>query len=204
MTKAINLKGERFGRLLVIERATGTHLRKGVHWLCRCNCGTEKIIASDLLRSKETKSCGCLKKDAASIAHFKHGYEGTPTYICWVALKFRCLNKDYWQYQDYGDRGISVCDRWLVFENFLADMGERPKEKSIGRIDNDGPYDLLNCRWETRSQQARNTRATVLNEDLVSDIRARVALGERKTDIARSLGLKRHNIQDATDGRSWK
>jgi hypothetical protein len=82
----------------------------------------------------------------------------SPTYLSWVAMKQRCFNENHIAYNNYGGRGISVCDRWLVFSNFLEDMGPRPKNKTLDRRDTNGPYCKDNCKWSTRSQQNRNRR----------------------------------------------
>lgn len=83
---------------------------------------------------------------------------GTPIYNSWNAMKQRCLNPNASKYRDYGARGITVCDRWLTFENFYADMGVRPEGKTLDRIDNDGNYEPGNCRWATPAQQSQNQR----------------------------------------------
>lgn len=94
----------------------------------------------------------------------KHGasFKGrmTPTYRIWVGMRQRCNNPSNCEYASYGKRGISVCARWNDFSAFLSDMGERPRGRSIDRINNDGDYELSNCRWVTPSEQARNTRRT--------------------------------------------
>lgn len=114
------------------------------------------------------------------------GKHRSRTYESWQSMKKRCLNPNVRHYSDYGGRGITVCDRWLKFENFLSDMGEAPDAHSIGRINNDGNYELSNCRWETQTQQANNRRVTVYI----------TFNGFRKTasEWAKELGMKRKLI----------
>src|SRR6266542_3338956 len=94
------------------------------------------------------------------------------TYSAWWSMVDRCTNLANHAYPDYGSRGITVCERWLSFENFLADMGERPEGLTLDRVDNEGNYELSNCKWVTRSEQQRNTRRTKLTQEKVDFIRA--------------------------------
>jgi len=156
--KVIDRTGLRYGRLVVISRVENSVAGR-VKWNCLCDCGNSKIaIASDL--GSKIQSCGCLQKESRKTSRLKHGMTNSGEYHAWVGMKQRCYNKNSHAYHNYGGRGIKVCDRWLnSFENFIADMGNRPSPKhSIDRMDNDGNYEHGNCRWSTMKEQMNNVR----------------------------------------------
>lgn len=161
-------QGMRFGRLLVIERVRRVPGDRNAFWRCQCDCGQITAPAAANL-GRTTFSCGCLNKETAARLLREGDYSrthsgcGTPEYRAWALIKRRCYNKNDEKYPIYGGRGIIVCDRWKnSFEAFLSDMGKRPSNlHSIDRINTNGDYTPKNCRWATKTQQARNTRRNV-------------------------------------------
>lgn len=152
----IDASNKRFGRLVALTTVTRANRRV---WACRCDCGTEITVPYNQLASGNTKSCGCLSRDSASGRLTTHGLSDTPEYGVWKSMRNRCQNKNVAAYKNYGGRGISVCPRWESFECFIQDMGRRPSPKhTLDRIDNNGPYELANCRWTSYLVQARNQR----------------------------------------------
>lgn len=126
---------------------------------CICQCGNRFITELYAIKSGHTKSCGCYHRECARKLSRTHGQSQSGTYGIWRAMKARCNNPNNKKFSIYGGRGIKVCERWLKFENFLSDMGERPKNLTIDRIDNDKGYTPDNCQWATIAEQNQNLRS---------------------------------------------
>lgn len=155
-----DLTGQIFNKLTVIKRVDNIIYDKPcVAYLCKCNCGKEKIIAAKSLKSGLTTSCGCVQKEITSNHFKKHGLTGSKEHNIWKSMIQRCHNKNNSKFKYYGERGITVCDEWRnSFEKFLLDMGNKPINKSLDRIDNDKGYFKENCKWATLVQQMNNRR----------------------------------------------
>ena len=165
MGNLVNIAGKVFGRLTVLKR--DGYKCKQATWLCRCSCGVVVVVQGCHLRDGHTQSCGCFGSERLAEmrgSNFKHGHGmlNSGTYRSWVSMKTRCLNPNYDRYRDWGGRGIGICERWIGpagFQNFLADMGERPAGKTLDRFpDPGGDYGPENCRWATPKQQAETRR----------------------------------------------
>lgn len=166
---AKDISGQKFSRLTVIDRAEqGKHKR--IVWNCVCDCGNRVVVAGTSLRVGATKSCGCVGREKS--AEFlrgmatTHGLKGTPIYRAYHDMMNRCYKPNTKQYEDYGGRGIAVCDRWREpngrgVVNFADDMGERPRGLTLDRIDNENGYSPDNCRWADRTTQRYNSRVKV-------------------------------------------
>lgn len=131
---------------------------KCISFQWRCVCGARGESRRGPIDGGQKKSCGCQRVVNIRAACRTHDKSTTPTYHIWGAMVQRCMNKNAVGFHRYGGRGITVCDRWLLFDNFLADMGEQPKNLSLDRVDNQKGYSPDNCKWATRKEQARNTR----------------------------------------------
>jgi hypothetical protein len=158
-----DLIGRKFGRFLVLE-FSHSNPRKHAYFKCVCDCGKEKIVRGSHL-GRTIFSCGCWARDQIIKNRTTHGHTknlngkgyNSPTYRSWHSMMMRCNNPNSTGFSYWGGRGITVCERWKTFINFLADMGERPAGMSLDRYPNpDGNYELRNCRWATYRAQARN------------------------------------------------
>lgn len=169
--KLINLVGKKFGKLTVISRGPDTNRgQKAPRWYCQCDCGNpvlKLVEGADLRRRKDpTLTCGCGGEGIAGRKNKKHGYSKTGEYSSYLAINRRCYDPKCKSYMDYGGRGIKVCDRWHIkntdgLKNFIEDMGKRPLNASIERLNVEGGYSPENCVWISKDKQACNTRKTV-------------------------------------------
>lgn len=155
-----------YGRLIPIDSIT-LETTSHVKIKCKCVCGNVVCVSFYKLKTGHTKSCGCLQREKCAQRNFKHGYkkrncDTISEYKIWKSMRSRCDNKKSEFFYRYGGRGITYCDRWNNFENFLKDMGRIPYEGwSLDRIDNDGNYEPNNCRWASSATQARNLKNQV-------------------------------------------
>lgn len=177
--------GMRIGRWTII-RSLGK-VRGNERFECVCDCGKNGAPYRVSLAAGKSLSCGCLQRERVT----KHGLWRSSEFKIWQGMRQRCENESDKSYQHYGGRGIKVCDRWLVFENFLADMGKRPGAGySLDRYPNrDGNYEPSNCRWATAGQQSRNRDATILNQVAVDLLRYMKRRGSRNTDLSWAFGV---------------
>lgn len=169
------------------------------YWFCKCECGNVIKVQSGGLKNGHTNSCGCFHAEQVKKAGTTHGYSSrnnkTPVYRTWCNMLSRCRNSKTPRYNCYGGRGIKVCERWERFENFLEDMGNRPKWMSIERINNDGNYEPGNCRWATVKEQNNNNRGNRLLD-----------FGERTQTLSQwadELGIKPKTLSARLNDYCW-
>ena len=173
---AIDIKGQKYGRLTVLEKSEPIRFKGSgktkIRWLCRCECGNTVVVTTGALRSGRTKSCGCYATEKQRIIGSKrktHGMAGTRLYDIWRSMKKRCDVKTTEAYKNYGGRGIKICNEWAnnykSFYDWAISAGYK-KGKEIDRIDNNGNYEPNNCRFvdeETQANNKRNVRLYTIN-----------------------------------------
>jgi hypothetical protein len=156
---------------------------------CKCVCGNEVIVRKPHFINNHTKSCGCLNKEKTSQLNKTHGLSKSSTYKSWTAMIQRCINKNFTNFDNYGGRGIKVCDRWLKFDNFLLDMGIKPnKDYQIDRIDNNKNYEINNCKWSSRIENCNNK-----NNNVKYNYKGQLL---SVTEISRQSGITRSRISN--------
>lgn len=190
------IAGTTFGEWTILREDVHIPGPKGLdhRYLARCSCGTERAVSAHSLRLGRSQSCGCKREEARLAKLTKHGQHRSKVYHVWEAMLNRCRNPTCEEYHNYGGRGITVCPEWLRFEAFFRDMGERPANMSLDRIDNSRGYEPGNCRWADPKTQARNRRDNRL-----------VTFGGQTmcaTDAALSLGIKPYTIWNRAQRKS--
>ena len=205
MGKFTDLTGKTFGNWNVLRWVRSE--RGGSVYECVCKCGTKRIIFRSNLISGKTKSCGCAKSEIISRTKIKHGFAANSSrkakriYTIWGSMMNRCFNPSNHAYHNYGGRGITVCDRWKDFENFLLDMGQPKDDQSIDRINNDGNYEPGNCRWSDNFEQMRNTSRTKLTDEIASQIKSgKISMRE----VCEITGCSPSTYYAVKKGINWK
>lgn len=160
--KRIDRTGEKYGRLTVLEHSPNLPGAKDTNarWLCVCECGKTKIVYGQDLKRGKVVSCGCWNQEKRTT----HGMSRTHVNSVWRQMRDRCKNPNNPSFHNYGGRGISVCERWESFENFVADMGDRPEGFEIDREDNNGNYEPGNCHWISKQRNLNNKRSSRILE----------------------------------------
>ena len=187
--------GDQFGRLTVTAPAQPLVRKSGKPrraWECACVCGKVLAALDYNLYGGKTSSCGCSRT--------RHGLHRSRVYTSWSLMLQRCLNPKDKSYKNYGGRGITVCERWHTFDNFLEDMGVPGPGLSIDRVDNNLGYSQDNCRWATKEEQSHNTRATKLTWGVVFIIRTSVEDSETTT---RKYGISRRHLCSLIHNERW-
>lgn len=193
---ALELTGQKFNRWTVLRRA-GTEDRKST-WLCKCDCGTVRVVKGYTLKHGYSKSCGCFERELHVKRLTVHGKSNTRLFRIWQAMKTRCYNPNSEDFKWYGGRGIQVCDEWLQdFQNFYkwAIANGYRDDLTIDRIEVNGNYEPKNCRWVSQKVQCSNTR-----NNLIICFR-----GQEKTlkEWCDELGLRYGTVHSRLNSYGW-
>lgn len=194
----VDLTGKVFHRLTVIN-IMESYRNVDYFYNCLCICGNHKKVRGGNLRSGQVKSCGCLLKEKLLIRNISHGLTGHPLHNLWFKIKERCENVNCKSYSNYGGRGIMVCERWKLFQNFYDDMiTGYAKGLEIDRINNNGNYEPSNCRWVSHRINTQNTRKTKLSTEIVEEI--------RNSTLPTPFFAKKYNTSRSVinNARKWK
>lgn len=201
-----NLTGMHFGHLFVVGRSEKMS-KAGTLWDCLCACGNTSTVDSLKLRSAKIVSCGCFRREALAYGYFRrtHGQaNNSPTYKTWKEMRQRCLNPNNDKWKWYGGRGITVCERWNSFENFLEDMGKRPDGMTLDRIDNNLGYSKENCTWATHIDQTQKQEKNKLRNGVHGIVRADRESGMTYDAIAKKHGISKTTAHRCCAGLTWK
>jgi hypothetical protein len=187
-----NLLDQKFGRLIVVGK-----LGKADRWawMCRCECGATVKATGSNLTSGRIVSCGCRRLEILASQQTVHGMCGSPTWKVWKGIIKRCTQRNCTAYGDYGGRGIRVCEKWVTFQGFYEDMGERPSGFTIERKDVNGDYCKDNCEWVPPERQRFNTRRSHF-----------VEVGNQRMslkDACASLGVRYSRVLDRINKLGW-
>lgn len=203
---------QKYGRLIALKNIG---VIKGcTYFKCKCDCGNIIDVCATSLKTGHTKSCGCLQKEVVARLNTKHGMSATKTYITWEAMIRRCYSEKSARYKYYGGRGITVCQEWRdSFETFYNDMGKRPENQTIDRINNDLGYFKENCQWATSMEQSHNRRLSRRNKTGIPGVdfmkrknkyRARINANNESIHLGLFLTIKEAaEARQAAESKYW-